>query len=196
MLQGSISLPYYLSIINQGHGNILFRMKLGMCRFFTAIYNPFVCSLDVVIVVAVADHWDKSLKPWQLVEVLHGVNNIRVSTAGWRLAGVVSQAETTCEEPLDECQLRTLLLRVPLNGGWHAVKCVPCPDLGCCLAGSCCRGWLDGFIIPEHALACLYTASIVSTTGVAEFVPTPAQVTKWPLADKEQNMMYLWINNL
>jgi len=56
MLQGSISLPYYLSIINQGHGNILFRMKLGMCRFFTAIYNPFVCSLDVVIVVAVADH--------------------------------------------------------------------------------------------------------------------------------------------
>jgi len=46
------------------------------------------------------------------------------------------------------------------------------------LAGSCGRGWLDGFIIPEHALACLYTASIVSTTGVAEFVPTPAQVTK------------------
>jgi hypothetical protein len=64
------------------------------------------------------------------------------------------------------------------------------------LAGSCCGGWLNSFIVPEHALACLYTASIVSATGVAELVPTPAQVTKWPLlAGKEQNM-YLWINNL
>jgi hypothetical protein len=43
------------------------------------------------------------------------------------------------------------------------------------LGGSLSGGGLHGFIVPEHALACLYTTSIVSTTGVAELVPTPAQ---------------------
>jgi hypothetical protein len=45
------------------------------------------------------------------------------------------------------------------------------------LGGSLSGGGLHGFIVPEHALACLYTTSIVSAAGVAELVPTPAQVT-------------------
>jgi len=48
------------------------------------------------------------------VEVLHGVNDIRVDTiVGWRLAGVVSQAETPSEKPLDEFQLYTLRSEYP-----------------------------------------------------------------------------------
>jgi len=137
--------------------------------------------LDVVIVVGVADHRHEPLEPRELVEVLHGVDDVRVGAARRRLAGVgvvvVSQAKTPGEEPLDERQLCPFLLRVPFHGGRHAVKCVPCPDLRCCLGGSLSGGGLHGFIVPEHALACLYTTSVVSTAGVAELVPTPAQVT-------------------
>lgn len=190
---------YHFPCINyrRGHGKTYYysQRRTRYVPFSLLLSITFsLHSLDVVIIVGVADHRHESLEPRELVEVLHGVDDVWVgAAAGWRLTGivVVSQAKTPGEEPLDERQLRPFLLWVPFHGGRHAVKRVPCPDLGCCLGGPLSGGGLHGFVIPEHALACLYTTSIVSAAGVAELMPAPAQVMLSTMI-KSSTCIYEW----
>jgi len=137
--------------------------------------------------VAITNNRDKSLEPRELVEVLYGVK-VRVWAPRWRLAlaevVVVVEAEATSEEPLDQSQLGSFLLRVTVGDGWESIERLPSPLVSFMIRWRGRFGVV--FVIPviqECASASLSTSMISGATGIAEFMSTPAGHMVAPLRE-------------
>ena len=152
----------------------LFSRNFGTCDRLL-LHPPH--SLDIVFIVVVTYYWHKPLQPRKLMEVLHGIN-IRVCTTWWGLVWVmVAQTETPSKEPLDQCQLRSLLIWVCVHAHGHGkwIEGVPFPLFR--FLDRVAHQVFRVLFVPKCTLTGLLSVSVLRTTRIAELMPTPAVVT-------------------
>lgn len=132
--------------------------------------NHTIASLGIFFIVVVTYHRNKSLEPWELVEILHGIY-IGVCTAGWGLVRLmVTQTKTSSKEPLDQCQLWSFLVWVCIHNHRDGIKSLPCPLFWF-------LHWVSEifrvFFIPKGTLTALLPIPIFRTTWITKLMPTP-----------------------